>query len=102
MASKINVRLLGTSAQIPSPNRNHTSILLTYKEENILVDCGEGTQVQFRKAKLNPGKITRILITHIHGDHTFGLPGLLNTLSFSEYKKTLHIYRSVALLIADY
>ncbi len=92
MASKINVRFLGTSAQIPSPNRNHTSILLTYKEENILIDCGEGTQTQFRKAKLNPGKITKILITHIHGDHTFGLPGLLSTLSFNEYKKTLHIY----------
>ena len=92
MASKINVTFLGTSAQIPSPRRNHTSILLTYKEENILIDCGEGTQVQFRRAKINPGKITKILITHIHGDHTFGLPGLLNTLSFSEYKKTLHIY----------
>lgn len=92
MASKIKVTFLGTSAQIPSPRRNHTAILLTYNQENILVDCGEGTQVQFRKAKINPGKITKILITHIHGDHTFGLPGLLNTLSFSEYKKTLHLY----------
>jgi ribonuclease Z len=92
MASKIKVTFLGTSAQIPSPRRNHTAILLTYNQENILVDCGEGTQTQFRKAKINPGKITKILITHIHGDHTFGLPGLLNTLSFSEYNKTLHIY----------
>jgi ribonuclease Z len=92
MASKIKVTFLGTSAQIPSPRRNHTAILLTYNQENILIDCGEGTQTQFRKAKINPGKLTKILITHIHGDHTFGLPGLLNTLSFSEYKKTLHIY----------
>ncbi len=92
MASKIKIHFLGTSAQIPTPKRNHTSILLSYNNENILVDCGEGTQTQFRKAHLNPCKITKILITHIHGDHTFGLPGLLSTLSFSEYNKTLNIY----------
>jgi ribonuclease Z len=92
MVSKIKIHFLGTSAQIPSPRRNHTSILINYKEENILVDCGEGTQIQFREAHLNPGCVTRILITHIHGDHTFGLPGLISTLNFSEYKRDLHIY----------
>ena len=92
MASKIKITFLGTSAQIPSAKRNHTAILLTYNDENILVDCGEGTQRQFRKAQLNPCKITKILITHIHGDHTFGLPGLLSTLNFSGYNKELHIY----------
>ncbi len=92
MASKIKVTFLGTSAQIPTAKRNHPAIFLNYKEENILIDCGEGTQRQFRIAKLNPGKITRILITHKHGDHIFGLPGLLSTLNFSEYNKTLHIY----------
>ncbi len=91
MASKIKVIFLGTSAQIPSAKRNHTSILLTYNDENILVDCGEGTQRQFRKAQLNPCKLTRILITHVHGDHIFGLPGLLSTLSFSGYNKNLII-----------
>lgn len=92
MTSKIKVTFLGTSAQIPSAKRNHTAILITYKDENILVDCGEGTQIQFRRAQLNPCKITKILITHIHGDHTFGLPGLLSTLNFSGYNKELHIY----------
>jgi len=92
MASKIKIKFLGTSAQIPTAKRNHTSILLNYKDENILVDCGEGTQRQFRKAQLNPCKITKILITHIHGDHTFGLPGLLSTLNFSGYNKELNIY----------
>ena len=92
MASKINLTFLGTSAQIPTAKRNHSGILLSYFGENILVDCGEGTQRQFRKAKLNPCKINRILITHIHGDHVFGLPGLLSTLNFSEYKKKLYIY----------
>ena len=77
---------------IPDAKRNHPAFLLTYKAENILVDCGEGTQVQFRKVKLNPGKVTRILITHWHGDHTFGLPGLLRTLASSGYNKKLMIY----------
>jgi len=92
MASNVKVTFLGTSAQIPTVKRNHTGILLNYNEESILIDCGEGIQRQFRIAKLNPGKITKILITHIHGDHVFGLPGLLSTLNFSEYSKTLEIY----------
>lgn len=88
----IKITFLGTSDAIPSADRNHTAILLSYKEENILIDCGEGTQRQFRKAKLNPNKITRILITHWHGDHVLGIAGILQTLSFSEYNRTLYIY----------
>ncbi len=88
----IKIVFLGTGSAIPTISRNHTSIFLKYKERNFLIDCGEGTQRQIRKAKLNPGKITDILITHFHGDHVFGLPGLLNTLSKSNYKKTLNIY----------
>lgn len=88
----VKVTFLGTAAQIPSSNRNHSAILLNYNEENILVDCGEGTQRQFRKAKLNPCRITRILITHWHGDHVLGLPGFLSTLALSGYNKTLYIY----------
>ena len=89
---KINLTFLGTSYSIPTKDRNHTSILLSYKSENILIDCGEGTQRQFKKAELNPCKLTRILITHWHGDHVLGLPGLLQTLSMLGYNKTLHIY----------
>jgi len=92
MASNVKLTFLGTSAQIPTAKRNHTGIFLNYKEENILIDCGEGTQRQFRIAKLNPCKITRILITHRHGDHVFGLPGLISTLEQSGYNKTLYIY----------
>jgi ribonuclease Z len=92
MSSNIKLTFFGTSDQIPSANRNHTAILLSYEGENILVDCGEGTQRQFRKAKLNPCRITRILITHWHGDHVFGLPGILSTLALSGYQKTLYIY----------
>jgi len=90
----IKITILGTSDQIPTAKRNHTAIFLKYKGEGILVDCGEGTQRQFRKARLNPGKVTKILITHWHGDHVLGLPGLLQTLSFMGYNKTLEIYGS--------
>ena len=95
MASKIKITFLGTADAIPSVKRNHTSILLNYNEENILIDCGEGTQRQFRKARMNPCKVTRILLTHWHGDHVLGLPGLLQTLALSGYNKTLFIYGPV-------
>jgi ribonuclease Z len=88
----IKITFLGTSGTVPTVERNHTSMLLEYKGENILVDCGEGTQRQFRKAKLNPCKITKILITHCHGDHILGLSGLLQTLGFNDYNKKLIIY----------
>jgi ribonuclease Z len=92
MVEKINITFLGTSQAVPTSRRNHTSILLRYKSENILVDCGEGTQRQFRKAKLNPCKITKILVTHWHGDHILGIPGLLQTLLLNGYQKQLEIY----------
>lgn len=92
MAERIELTFLGTGSAIPTKRRNHPAMLLRYKSENILIDCGEGTQRQFRKASLNPCKITRILITHWHGDHTFGLPGILNTLRLNGYNRKLEIY----------
>ncbi len=89
---KIPIIFLGTSQAIPTATRNHISILLIYKNENILIDCGEGTQRQFRKIKINPCKITKLLITHWHGDHVLGIPGLMQTLALNHYKKTLEIY----------
>jgi ribonuclease Z len=89
---KIKMTFLGTGSAIPTPRRNHPAVLLQYKNENILFDCGEATQIQFRKAKLNPCKITRIFLTHWHGDHVLGLPGLLQTLMLNNYGKTLKIY----------
>ncbi len=89
---KIPITFLGTSQAIPTAKRNHTAILLQYGNENILVDCGEGTQRQFRKARLNPCKLTRLLITHWHGDHILGIAGLFQTLLLNGYNKTLHVY----------
>jgi len=89
---KIKLNFLGTGSMIPTAKRSHTAILLTYKNENILIDCGEGTQRQFKIAKISPSKLTRILLTHWHGDHILGLPGLLQTLGMNNYRKTLNIY----------
>lgn len=89
---KISLTFLGTGNAIPTKLRNHPAILLSYKDESILIDCGEATQRQFRYADLSPSKITRILITHWHGDHILGLPGLLQTLSMNNYTKKLAIY----------
>ncbi len=88
----MKITFLGTGSMIPTKERNHFAILLSYKNENILVDCGEGTQRQFKLANISPTKITKILITHWHGDHTFGLHGLILTLGASNYSKTLEIY----------
>ena len=77
---------------MPTKTRNHTAILINYKNEGILVDCGEGTQRQIKKADIAPCKINTILITHLHGDHVFGLPGLLKTLSLHDCAHKIKIY----------
>ena len=89
---KVKITFLGTGDAIPTKKRNHTAILVSFVKENILIDCGEGTQRQFKIAGISPTKITKILFTHWHGDHFFGLPGLIETLRMHEYKKTLEIY----------
>ena len=91
----INVLFLGTSSMMPTRERNLSSILISYKNEKILIDCGEGTQRQLKLAGISPAKITRILITHWHGDHILGLPGLLQTMQASEYSSKLVIYGPV-------
>jgi len=88
----MKITFLGTSGMQPTKDRNASAILVNHKEENILIDCGEGTQRQFRKLNISPTKITKILISHWHGDHILGLPGLILTLGASEYSKTLEIY----------
>ena len=88
----MELTFLGTSQAIPTKSRNHTALLLRYEDEMILVDCGEGTQRQFRKVGINPCKLTKLLITHWHGDHILGIPGLLQTLALNNYNRTLDVY----------
>jgi len=77
---------------VPTKERNHSSILISYKGNNMLVDCGEGTQRQLKIAGISASKITKILITHWHGDHVLGLPGLIQTMAASDYDKVLEVY----------
>lgn len=84
--------LLGTASTFPTKNRNHTSVLLRYGSEAILFDCGEGTQRQLRIAGESPMKITKIFITHWHGDHVLGLPGLLESMAMNNRKDLLEIF----------
>src|SRR3989344_2886418 len=89
---KVKITFLGTGDAIPTKLRNHTSILAEIGNETIMIDCGEGTQRQLKIAKISPHKITRLLITHWHGDHILGIPGLLQTLATGNYSKILKIY----------
>ena len=84
---------LGTAGQLPTKERNVQSLYLEYEGEGILLDCGEGTQRQLSFAGISAQKITKILISHWHGDHSIGLIGLLQTIdSFANEGKTLRIY----------
>ena len=89
---KFTITFLGTGNAVPTKLRNHTAILIEFLNEHILIDCGEGTQRQFKIAGLSPSRLTRLLITHWHGDHVLGIPGLFQTLAMADYAKTLEIY----------
>ncbi|WNN44527.1 ribonuclease Z [Winslowiella toletana] len=92
---------LGTCAGTPSRERNVTSIALTLGNSGSggywLFDCGEGTQHQMMRSPLKPGKMEKIFITHLHGDHIFGLPGLLTSRSMGGVTEPLTIYGPVGI-----
>jgi ribonuclease Z len=76
----IQLTFLGTSSMVPTKERNVSSIFLKFDNEGILVDCGEGTQRQMNIAGINRNDVTKILISHWHGDHVSGLIGLIQTI----------------------
>jgi len=88
----MEIIFLGTASMVPTKERNPSSILISYGSEGILVDCSEGTQRQMKITGIKLTKITKILISHWHGDHVLGLPGLIQSLGASDYDKTLRIY----------
>ncbi len=88
----MKITFLGTASMFPTKERNHTSIFIRYKNEGIIVDCGEGTQRQLKIVGIKPSQITRILISHWHGDHVLGLPGLWKTLSKTIPEGKIKVY----------
>tara|TARA_Y100000310_G_C20590412_1_gene767695 strand:- start:330 stop:1220 length:891 start_codon:yes stop_codon:yes gene_type:complete len=88
----MEITFLGTSSMVPTKDRNQIGVLLSYGSEGILFDCGEGIQRQIKLAGEKITKVTKILISHWHGDHVLGLPGLIQTLSASTFDGTLEIY----------
>ncbi len=83
---------LGTSSAIPTNHRNHTAIALKGFGEIILLDCGEGTQRQMTRARLSPMKIKKMFITHFHGDHILGVPGMIQSMAFRGRTEPLHVF----------
>lgn len=86
------VTILGSGSALPTLKKRPTAQLVHYSNKYFLVDCGEGTQVQLRKAKVSFLKIGHILISHLHGDHYFGLIGLISSMHLLGRVADLHVY----------
>jgi ribonuclease Z len=87
-----SVTILGSSSALPTSTRFPSAHVLNAHERFFLIDCGEGTQIQLRKLRIKISRINCIFISHIHGDHTLGLVGLISTFSLLGRKSDLHIY----------
>ncbi len=91
------VQILGTSSAIPTQSRLPSAQVVTINDRHHLVDCGEGTQMQLLKYKVKLARLDAIFISHLHGDHVLGLPGLLNTLSMYERNFPMRLYAPASL-----
>ena len=86
------VTILGSNSALPTSDRYPTGQILNVLDRLFLIDCGEGTQIQIRRNKFGFGKINHIFISHLHGDHYYGLIGLISTFNLLGRKNDLHIY----------
>ena len=91
------ITILGNNSALSIQNRHQTAQIITHDENQFLVDCGESTQIQMQRYKIKKSKISHIFISHLHGDHYYGLAGLLNTYSLTNRKDPLHLYATPAL-----
>ncbi len=92
MSNNFKVHILGSSAAIPTSTRLTSSQLVNYHNKYMLIDCAEGAQMQIRRFRLPLMKINHIFISHLHGDHYLGLPGLIFSMHLLGRKKKLHVY----------
>lgn len=88
--------ILGTASQVPTRSRNHNGYFLRWEREGILFDPGEGTQRQMIHAGVSASRITRICLTHVHGDHCFGLPGVLSRMVLDGVEHPVHLHYPVS------
>ena len=88
----LEVTFLGTAGSFPTADRNLSAVAVRRKGDLILLDCGEGTQQRISKAKIGLRPKMKILVTHLHGDHILGIPGILQTLSLFDRVSPLEIY----------
>lgn len=88
------IRILGCGSALPTLKHFASSQIIEVRDKTFMVDCGEGTQIQVRRARIHFNKILAIFITHLHGDHCFGLIGLISTLGMLGRTAPLHIYAS--------
>lgn len=90
--TRFDITILGCGSAMPSTLHHPPSQLIDLNDKLFMIDCGEGTQLQMRKFKTRMGKLHALFISHLHGDHIFGLPGLISTLSLLGRTDDLHIY----------
>lgn len=88
----LGVTILGNNSALPAFDRHPTSQVVTLDDQLFLVDCGEGTQVQLARYKIRWGRINYIFISHLHGDHYFGLPGFIHSMGLLNRENDLHLY----------
>jgi ribonuclease Z len=86
------VTILGNNSALPAFNRHPTAQVVTLDDQLFLIDCGEATQMQLSRYKIRRSKINHIFISHLHGDHYFGLPGLLTSFGLLGRTHELHVY----------
>jgi ribonuclease Z len=86
------VTFLGTAGSVPTPKRSLPAVVVEREGEQIMFDCGEGAQRQIIRAKIGFHKKMKVFITHMHGDHVLGLPGLLQTMALLNRERTLQVY----------
>ncbi|MCW4048382.1 MAG: MBL fold metallo-hydrolase, partial [Candidatus Bathyarchaeota archaeon] len=88
----MKVVFLGTSGSMPSEQRGSSSVVVKLRRDLVMFDCGEGTQRQMTRARIGFRRNMIILITHLHGDHCLGLPGLLQSMSLLRRERQLDVY----------
>ena len=89
---KFELHILGCGSALPTTRHFPTSQIVNVRDKLFMIDCGEGAQLQFRKSHLKFSRLNHIFISHLHGDHCFGLLGLISTLNLLGRTAELHIH----------